>query len=249
MTDLLDQRDAAIGPERASERVAADTVVQAAGDRFRTHQVANQVPPLDGYDPLACDPAVADALSREGARDALPRIREVAQVLGSAEGREHARLANEHKPQLRTHDRYGNRIDEVEYHQSYHRLMQVAVAEGGGAAAWTDGRAGAHVARAARSHVWGHTEAGHGCPISMTYAVVPALQANDALHAHWLPRLASRVYDPSTPTVLASLWVKNTASKAFLVRSPISSVFYVTNCDSSEVVRCSRGCVRLRGRP
>jgi len=74
--------------------------------------------------------------------------------------------------------------------------MQVAVAEGGGAAAWTDGRAGAHVARAARSHVWGHTEAGHGCPISMTYAVVPALRHEPALAARYEPLLASRVYDP-----------------------------------------------------
>src|SRR5882762_319949 len=208
MTDLLDQRDAASGPERASARVAADTVVQAAGDRFRTHQVANQVPPLDGYDPLACDPAVADALSREGARDALPRIREVAQVLGSAEGREHARLANEHKPQLRTHDRYGNRIDEVEFHPSWHWLMDVSVRAGNTAAPWApDARPGAHVARAASFYLMSQLEQGHCCPITVTYAAVPVLRHNPEMAARYEPGLRSLVYDPglAEPTGKAGL--------------------------------------------
>jgi putative acyl-CoA dehydrogenase len=197
MTDLLDHRDAATNPERASERVAADTVVQAAGDRFRTHQVANQVPPLDGYDPLACDPAVADALRGEGAEYALPRIREVAQVVGSAEGREHARLANEHKPELRTHDRYGNRIDEVEFHPSWHWLMDVSVRAGNTAAPWApDAEPAAHVARAASFYLMSQLEQGHCCPITMTYAAVPVLRHDPEMAARYEPGLRSRVYDP-----------------------------------------------------
>src|SRR5882757_306179 len=197
MTDLLDQRDAAAHPECAAERVAEDTVVQAAGDRFRTHQVANQVPPLDGYDPLACDPAVADALNREGAEYALARIREVAQVVGSAEGREHARLANEHKPQLRTHDRYGNRIDEVEFHPSWHWLMDVSVRAGNTAAPWApDAEPAAHVARAASFYLMSQLEQGHCCPITMTYAAVPVLRHNPEMAARYEPGLRSLVYDP-----------------------------------------------------
>jgi putative acyl-CoA dehydrogenase len=197
MTDLLDHRDAATNPERASERVGADTVVQTAGERFHTHQVANQVPPLDGYDPLACDPAVADALSREGAEYALPHIREVAQVVGSAEGREHARLANEHKPELRTHDRYGNRIDEVEFHPSWHWLMDVSVRAGNTAAPWApDAEPAAHVARAASFYLMSQLEQGHCCPITMTYAAVPVLRHDAEMAARYEPGLRSRVYDP-----------------------------------------------------
>jgi putative acyl-CoA dehydrogenase len=160
-----------------------------------THDVTNQAPPLVDYDASA-DPALLEGLRREGAGWAEDEVRRHGRTAGSAEAQTWAEEANRFEPVLRTHDRYGNRIDEVEYHQSYHRLMQVAVAEGGGASAWTDGRAGAHVARAARSHVWGHTEAGHGCPISMTYAVVPALRHEPALAAIYEPLLASRVYDP-----------------------------------------------------
>jgi len=160
-----------------------------------THEVTNQVPPLVDYDASA-DQALLEGLRREGAGWAEDAVRRQGRTAGSAEAQTWAEEANRFEPVLRTHDRYGNRIDEVEYHQSYHRLMQVAVAEGGAAAAWTDGRAGAHVARAARSHVWGHTEAGHGCPISMTYAVVPALRHEPALAARYEPLLASRVYDP-----------------------------------------------------
>src|SRR5882757_9539286 len=160
-----------------------------------THEVTNQVPPLVDYDASA-DQALLEGLRREGAGWAEEEVRRHGRTAGSAEAQTWAEEANRFEPVLRTHDRYGNRIDEVEYHQSYHRLMQVAVAEGGAAAAWTDGRAGAHVARAARSHVWGHTEAGHGCPISMTYAVVPALRHEPALAARYEPLLASRAYDP-----------------------------------------------------
>jgi putative acyl-CoA dehydrogenase len=103
---------------------------------------------------------------------------------------------------LRTHDRYGNRVDEVEYHPSWHHLMRVAVGEGLAGAPWADERPGAHVARTAGGLVWGHTEAGHGCPTSMTYAAVPALRAQPELAEVYEPLLTSREYEPGlrTPT-------------------------------------------------
>jgi putative acyl-CoA dehydrogenase len=109
---------------------------------------------------------------------------------------EWGRLANAHPPVLRTHDRFGHRIDEVEYHPAYHQLMEVAVGHGLHASPWEPGaRAGAHVARAAGFAVWSQVDAGHGCPISMTYAVVPALRAEPEVEARWLPRLTSTTYD------------------------------------------------------
>jgi putative acyl-CoA dehydrogenase len=160
-----------------------------------THEVTNQPPPLVGYD-AAADQALIEGLRREGADWAEQDLHRLGRLAGSAEAQAWAEQANQFEPTLRTHDRYGNRIDEVEYHQSYHRLMAVAIAEGGAAAPWADDRPGAHVARAAGSHVWGQTEAGHGCPISMTYAVVPALRHEPTLAAQYEPLLTSRVYDP-----------------------------------------------------
>src|SRR5262249_29850369 len=107
-----------------------------------------------------------------------------------------ARLANEHPPVLRSHDRYGNRIDEVEFHPAWHALIQTAVGHGLHAAPWVDQRPGAHVARAAKFYVWSQAEAGHGCPVSMTYAVVPALRHASELAGWFEPLLVTRAYDP-----------------------------------------------------
>ncbi len=115
---------------------------------------------------------------------------------GSAQAQECGEQANRHEPALRTHDRYGHRIDEVEFHPSWHRLLDVAVSEGLAGAPWADPRPGAHVARAAAFYVWGQVEAGHGCPVSMTYAVVPSLRSSPGLAATYEPLLTSRVYDP-----------------------------------------------------
>jgi putative acyl-CoA dehydrogenase len=164
-------------------------------EQSATHEVTNQAPPLVDYD-AADDRALLEGIHREGAGWAEQDLHRLGRLAGSAEAQAWADDANRFEPVLRTHDRYGNRIDEVDYHPSYHRLMQVAVAEGGAAAAWADDRPGAHVARAAGSHIWGQTEAGHGCPISMTYAVVPALRHEPALAAQYESLLASRVYDP-----------------------------------------------------
>ncbi|MCX4815341.1 acyl-CoA dehydrogenase family protein [Streptomyces sp. NBC_01239] len=163
--------------------------------RNATHDVTNQPPPLTPYDSSE-DAALLDGLRREGAGWAEEDVRRLGRAAGSAEAQEWGDQANRHEPELRTHDRYGNRIDEVEFHPSWHRLMGVAVAEGLAGAPWADERPGTHVARTARGLVWGHTEAGHGCPTSMTYAAVPALRATPELAAVYEPLLTSRVYDP-----------------------------------------------------
>jgi putative acyl-CoA dehydrogenase len=159
-----------------------------------THEVFNQPPALAGYD-VASDPAMLDALRREGAGWAEDGVRELGRLAGSALVQEQGRQANENPPVLRTHDRYGHRIDEVDFHPAWHELMTVAVRHGLQAAPWRDQRAGAHVARAAGFYVWGAAEAGHCCPISMTYAVVPALRHAPDLAERFEPLLAAREYD------------------------------------------------------
>ncbi|WP_040521506.1 acyl-CoA dehydrogenase family protein, partial [Gordonia araii] len=122
-------------------------------------------------------------------------IREMGRLAGTAEAREWGRLAERVPPRLLTHDRYGHRIDEVEYVPAYHELMKTAIGHGLGGTAWADDRPGAHVARAAKSFAWGTVDPGHLCPVSMTYAVVPALRANPELAARFEPLLTNRVYD------------------------------------------------------
>jgi putative acyl-CoA dehydrogenase len=163
--------------------------------RNATHDVTNQPPPLSPYD-ASEDAALLEGLRREGAGWAEEDVRRLGRTAGSEEAQEWGEQANRHEPELHTHDRYGNRIDEVEFHPSWHRLMGVAVAEGLAGAPWADERPGAHVARTARGLVWGHTDAGHGCPTSMTYAAVPALRSTPELAAVYEPLLTSRVYDP-----------------------------------------------------
>ncbi len=159
-----------------------------------THTVFNQVPPLTGHN-TAHDPALREGLEREGAGWALPEVDELGQLAGTAEAQGWGRLAERVPPRLHTHDRYGHRVDEVEYVPAYHQLMETAVGHGLHAAPWADDRPGAHVARAAKVMVWS-VDAGHGCPIGMTYAVVPALRANPELSARFEPLLTNREYDP-----------------------------------------------------
>jgi putative acyl-CoA dehydrogenase len=161
-------------------------------------EVVNQPPPLVDFDVVACDPVLTAGIEREGAGWARDGLGVLGRLAGSGEAQTWARHANESPPALRTHDRYGFRIDEVEYHPDYHRLMDVAVAHGLHGAPWSDPRPGAHVARAAGFYAWSQNEAGHGCPISMTYSIVPALRAAPATAAAWEPRLTGRTYDPSS---------------------------------------------------
>ncbi|WP_432092707.1 acyl-CoA dehydrogenase family protein [Streptomyces sp. bgisy100] len=159
-----------------------------------THEVLNQAPPLTPFS-AADDPALLEALRRDGAGWGEERVRELGALAGSEEVQEWARAAEEHPPRLRTHDRFGHRIDEVEFHPAWHRLMTVAVENGLHAAPWTESRTGAHLFRAAQFYVWSQAEAGHGCPVSMTYAAVPALRAQPELAAVYEPLLAARRYD------------------------------------------------------
>jgi putative acyl-CoA dehydrogenase len=160
----------------------------------QTHEVFNQPPPLTGHD-VADDPVLLEALAREGASWALPSVRDLGQLAGSEQAQEWGRQANENPPRLHTHDRYGNRVDEVEFHPAWHSLMSTAVSNGLHATPWLSARAGAHVARAAGFYVWSSVEAGHGCPISMTYAIVPALRHAPSLAAAYEPLLAATTYD------------------------------------------------------
>ena len=159
-----------------------------------THEVLNQVPPLTGTD-ISTHAALIEGLHREGAGWAEDEVRELGALGNGAHFQEAGRLANEHPPVLHTHDRYGNRVDEVEYLPQYHELMTAAVGHGLHGAPWSDDRPGAHVARAAKVVSWGVTDAGHLCPISMTYAVVPALRTTPELSAQYEPLLTNREYD------------------------------------------------------
>lgn len=159
-----------------------------------THEVFNQVPDLVPYD-TSEDPTLLDGLRREGAGWAESEVRTVGALAGGREAQDWGRVVNEYPPVLRTHDRYGNRIDEVEFHPHWHDLMTVAVEHGLHATPWQSDREGTHVARAAKFYAWGQAEAGHMCPISMTYAAVPALRHNPELAKIYEPLLASTTYD------------------------------------------------------
>ena len=169
-----------------------------------THDVRNQPPPLVDYD-VADDPVLVEGVEREGAGYYLDDLHRLGWLAGSEQAARWGEEANRFLPELRTHDRYGNRIDEVEFHPSWHALMDVAVREGLAGAAWGSARPGVHVARAAGLHVWGTVEQGHTCPVSMTYAVIPALRAAPGLSADYEQLLASRVYDPGLNPPLTKL--------------------------------------------
>jgi putative acyl-CoA dehydrogenase len=164
-----------------------------------THEVTNQVPPLVGYDVFAADAALAEAVTRY-AGGAAPSLTAGLSRLGQQAGDEEAQRwgteANAHPPVLRTHDRYGHRVDEVEFHPAWHQLMTVAVREGLHGAAWGAAGGNGHLRRAAGFVVWSQVEAGHGCPVSMSYAAVPALRTDPDLATAWVPGLSTTTYDP-----------------------------------------------------
>src|SRR2546421_9827268 len=160
-----------------------------------THEVLNQAPPLVGYNAFEEDRALVEAFEREGAGWARERAREIGEFAGG-EAIELGRVANENPPVLRTHDRYGNRIDEVEFHPAWHELMRRAVEHGAHTLPWRESRPGGHTARAAMSLAPSGVESGHGCPISMTYAAVPVLRRQPEVADEWEPRVTTLEYDP-----------------------------------------------------
>ncbi|MFJ6926256.1 acyl-CoA dehydrogenase family protein [Streptomyces nigra] len=161
-----------------------------------THSVTNQPPPLTGYDAYTADRALVEAVERHlppALRDeADGELSALGRACGSAQVQEWGVQANENPPRLRTHDRYGHRIDEVDFHPSWHRLLGKGVSAGL-TAAWT--RPGGQVRRAAAFVLWTQVDAGNCCPLSMTHAAVPALRTDPELAAEWEPLLTSMVYD------------------------------------------------------
>jgi putative acyl-CoA dehydrogenase len=160
-----------------------------------THEVFNQPPPLEGYNAFDSDRVLVEALRREGAEWVEESVRELGAICGRPRTLRLGVEANENPPKLRTHDRFGNRIDEVEFHPSWHELMRLSVERGLHASPWREPKPGAHVARAASFMLTSQVEAGVGCPISMTYSVIPALRAQPELAEEWEPRFLSLSYD------------------------------------------------------
>ena len=156
----------------------------------------NQPPPLVDYNLFESDAPLRESLEREGASWAHDLVHELGALAGTEQAIDWGFQANANPPRLRTHDRFGNRIDEVEFHPAWHELMKVAIGHGLHALPWRDPRPGAHAARAAAFYVWSQVEGGHGCPVSMTYAAVPALRREPQLAAHWEPLMTTLDYDP-----------------------------------------------------
>ena len=160
-----------------------------------THEVLNQVPPLEGRNLFEDHAALREGLEREGGGWAVDRLT----AAGAFWGGEPMRWgveANEHPPVLHTHDRFGHRCDEVEFHPAWHALMRAGVEQELHALPWRTDQPGAHVARAATYVCSGQAEAGFGCPITMTFAAVPALRTQPDVAAEWVPRLTATSYDP-----------------------------------------------------
>ena len=166
----------------------------------QTHEVGNQAPPRVGIDEYGANTVLVEAVHRHDAGWAAADLGAVGELVGSESFQHDAELANKVAPTLQTHDRWGRRIDQVEYHPSYHRIMAAAVAQGAHTSAWADPRPGANVARAAAFLLFSQVEPGHACPISMTHAVVPAFDLEPDLTAGWRSRVLSREYDPRLDT-------------------------------------------------
>lgn len=166
--------------------------------QFRTHEVHNQPEPMPGYNLWRSDLPLQQAITRHGAEWAAGNLDAMGQQVGH-ELMEAGELANRHRPELHSFDRYGRRIDEVEFHPAYHQLMAAAMANQMHSFAWNNAeRPGAHVARAGLMYLYGQADAGTCCPLTMTYASIPALRHSPELAAQWVPRLLSSDYDPRT---------------------------------------------------
>lgn len=161
-----------------------------------THEVTNQVPPLVNYNLFETNKALKEALKREGGEWALKEVSDFGKKVGSEEVFDWGFEANENPPKLLTHDRYGNRLDKVEFHPAWHHLMDLAKKNGLSGGPWKDPKKGAHVARAAKYMMLIEIEAGHACPTTMTYAILPALRDQPDVCKKWESKITSSVYDP-----------------------------------------------------
>lgn len=171
--------------ERYSDLLMADT-----------HKVENVSRELADYNLYQQDQALQEAVQREGAAWAQDTLDGFGALVGSAEYLDLGVQANKYLPEYDSHDRFGNRVDLVTYHDSYHRLMRTAIENGLHSSPWTKPQAGAHVARAAQTYMHAQVEAGHGCPITMTFAAIPSLRMTPKLAEYWEPKITARIYDP-----------------------------------------------------
>jgi putative acyl-CoA dehydrogenase len=160
-----------------------------------THDVLNQVPPLLDYNVFDSDRALSEALEREGGGWGVDRARDLGAMAGSEEAQEHSRRAERNQPRLITHDRWGNRVDRVDLDPSWHWLLRVAIEREIAGLPWRDPQPGAHVVRASLFLLWSQVSSGVMCPVSMTYAAVPALRAQPEVAAEWEPQLVKPDYD------------------------------------------------------
>ncbi|HEY1358032.1 MAG TPA: acyl-CoA dehydrogenase family protein [Thermoleophilaceae bacterium] len=160
-----------------------------------THEVLNQPPPLVPYNVFEADTALREAVEREGGGWGVDRLRDTGELAGTPEALEHAERCERNEPVLRSFDRYGNRIDEVDLDPSWHWLLRQAIEREIHCLPWRDPQPGAHVVRAALMFVWSQTASGVMCPVSMTYSAVPALREEPALAEEWEPRLMRPSYD------------------------------------------------------
>ncbi|MDI9975905.1 acyl-CoA dehydrogenase family protein [Rhodococcus sp. IEGM 1307] len=163
----------------------------------RTHTVLNQSAPRADVNEFTLDTVLSEGVRRHDADWATGELTDIGALVGSATFQHDAELANTIIPELKTFDRWGNRIDEVEYHPAYHRIISAAVAHGAHTSAWADPKPGANVARAAAFMMFAQIEPGHSCPISMTNAVIPSLDLQPDVATIWKPRALSRSYTPA----------------------------------------------------
>jgi putative acyl-CoA dehydrogenase len=161
-----------------------------------THEVLNQPPPFVDVDLYASDLVLAGAVRRATGGEADPELAAFGRRLGSAEVQGWAIEADKNTPVLRTHDRYGHRIDEVAFHPAYHALLGLSIENGLAGRPWADPRPTAHVVRAAKMLLMSEVEFGHLCPVSMTYSAVPALRAAPEVLGDWRPKITAGSYDP-----------------------------------------------------
>ncbi|RBP33222.1 putative acyl-CoA dehydrogenase [Marinobacter pelagius] len=168
------------------------------GDRYLavTHEVTNQPPALENYNLFDHDQALREAAEREGAGHAVESLRAFGDLAGKADTIDLGFRANTNKPVFNTHDRFGHRIDEVDFHPSYHELMRIALENGLHSSPWTNPGTGAHVTRAARYYMHSQVEAAHCCPVTMTFAAIPSIRKQPELAREWEQKILANSYDP-----------------------------------------------------
>ncbi len=180
---------------------APESSIQTDRTGAETHAVFNTGSELLDYNLYRSDTALQEAVQREGAAWADQDLATFGEHIGRADYLDLGVQANHYPPELDTHDRFGHRVDLVRFHPAYHTLMRTAIEHGLHASPWSDPGPGAHVARAARIYMHTQVEAGHQCPVTMTFAAVPSLRTTPALAAQWEPKIIARVYDPrNVPT-------------------------------------------------